>query len=78
MSAPETWPGEKSDADDEAVEDPCGAANHVDVAVRHRVVRAGADGGDHCSNRVRRAEPYLREVRTSRPSIAGSVRAAVW
>ena len=29
------------DADDDAVEDAGGARDHVDVAVRHRVVRAG-------------------------------------
>ena len=44
-------------ADDDAVEDPGGARDHVDVAVRDGVVGAGADGGDHSSNSVRRAEP---------------------
>ena len=34
-------------ADDDAVEDPCRARDHVDVAVRDRVVRAGRDRGDH-------------------------------
>ena len=52
------------DADDDAVEDLGGAADHVDVAVRDRVVRAWVDGGDHNSNSVSRAEPYLREVRS--------------
>ena len=40
------------------------ARDHVDVPVRDGVVRAGADRGDHGSNSVSRAEPYLREVRT--------------
>ena len=35
------------DADDDAVEDARRARDHVDVPVRHRVVRAGADRGDH-------------------------------
>src|SRR5581483_11195987 len=66
------------DADDDAVEDARGAGDDVDVPVRHRVVGAGADGGDQFSNSVSRAEPYLRDVRTVRPSISGSVRAEVW
>ncbi len=41
------------DADDDAVEDRGGARDHVDVADRDRVVRAGADRGDH--RRARRA-----------------------
>jgi len=58
-------------ADDDPVEDRRGAADDVDVPERHRVVRAGIDRRDHNSNRVRRAEPYVREVRTERPWISG-------
>src|SRR5215213_3994312 len=63
------------DADDDAVEDPRRARDHVDVPVRDRVVRAGVDGGDQRAKRVMRAAPYLREVRISSPSISGCVRA---
>src|SRR5581483_4674200 len=66
------------DPDDDAVEDLRRARDHVDVAVRHGVVGAWADGSDHGSKSVRRAEPYLREVRTVRPSTRGSSRAADW
>ena len=46
------------DADDDSVEDPGRASDHVDVAVRDRVVAAWADGRVHaCANRVRRALP---------------------
>src|SRR3954454_22627379 len=65
------------DADDDAVEDVGGTADHVDVPVRDRVVRAGCERGDHaCSRTVTRVEPYLRLVRTARPVSSGSVRAA--
>src|SRR4051794_60691 len=69
--------GIADDADDDPVEDPRGALDHVDVPVRDGVVRAGVDGGDQCAKRVMRAAPYLREVRTSSPSISGCVRAPV-
>ncbi len=45
------------DADDDAVEDPGRAGDHLDVPVRDGVVRAGADGGDHRCMSVMRAEP---------------------
>src|SRR5262249_54487515 len=60
------------DAHDNAVEDTRGARDHIDVTVRHGVIGPGIDGGDHVlSNSVRRADPYLREVRTSRPGTSG-------
>src|SRR6476646_947695 len=49
--------GLADDTDDDAGEDRRSAADHVDVTERDRVVRAGVDGGDQCSNSVRRAEP---------------------
>src|SRR5258706_6231296 len=65
------------DADDHAVEDVRRAPDHVEVAVRHGVVRAGADGGDHdASNTVTRACPYLRLVRSVNGR-SGSTRAPV-
>src|SRR5205823_7480169 len=65
------------DADDDPVEDVGGAPDHVDVAVRDRVVRAWCDRRDHsCSKTVTRVEPYLRLVRTARPWSPGSVRAS--
>src|SRR5437867_6287925 len=65
-------------SDDDAVEDAGGARDHVDVAVRHRVVGARADGRDHSapSNSVMRAWPYLRLVRCVSGS-SGSTRASV-
>src|SRR5579862_4261874 len=65
------------DSGDDAVEDSGGARDHVDVPVRDGVVRAGADGRDHRSNSVRRAAPYLRLVRVSRPGTSGWSRAPV-
>src|SRR5207253_2608041 len=59
------------DADDDAVEDLRGSRDDVDVAVRDRVIGAGVDSGDHSSNSVSRAEPYLREVRSVRPGTEG-------
>src|SRR5262249_16458058 len=59
------------DADDDAVEDARGAGDHVDGPVRHGVGRPGVDGSDDRSNSVRRADPYLRDVRTSRPGTSG-------
>ena len=64
------------DADDDSVEDAGGARDHVHVTVCHRVVRAGADRGDHASYTVIRAEPYLRDVRSSSGS-CGCVFASV-
>src|SRR4051794_20021175 len=64
------------DADDDPVEDAGRAGDHVDVAVRHWVVRAWADRGDHASYTVIRAEPYLRDVRSVSGS-AGCTRASV-
>src|SRR5205807_2212369 len=65
------------DADDDAVEDPGRARDHVEVPVRHRVVGAGTDRRDHsCANTVTRVRPYLRLLRTTSGS-SGSVRAAV-
>jgi hypothetical protein len=63
------------DSDDDAVEDARRARDHVDVPVRHRVVGAGADRGDHPYT-VMRAAPYLRDVRCS-SGRAGSTRASV-
>src|SRR5579884_148197 len=62
----------------DAVEDPGRARDHVDVAVRDGVVRAGSDCGDHgcASNSVTRVWPYLRLVRTGNGS-SGSVLASV-
>src|SRR6185437_17492 len=70
--------GTADDADDDAVEDAGRARDHVDVAVRHRVVRARADRGDHsaASYTVIRTEPYFRLVRSASGS-AGSTRASV-
>ena len=45
------------DPHDDAVEDARGAADDVDVTVRHRVVRAWADRRDHLEKTVMRAEP---------------------
>ena len=66
------------DADDDAVEDPGRARDHVDVAVRDGVVRAGADRRDHASasKSVTRACPYFRDVRRGSGS-SGSIRASV-
>ena len=64
------------DADDDAVEDGRRPADHVDVSVRDRVVRAWVDSGDHRVNRVIRAEPYRRLVTRSSGS-SGSVFAGV-
>ena len=58
-------------ADDDPVEDPGRPRDHVDVPVRHGVVGPGVDGGDHSSNSVRRAAPYLRDVRSSQPGNLG-------
>src|SRR6266404_4052799 len=63
-------------AHDDTVEDPRRARDHVDVTVRHRVVRAGADRGDHFSYTVTRVCPYLRLVRSVSGS-SGCVRASV-
>src|SRR5579864_742894 len=52
-------------ADDEAVEDAGGPRDHVDVPVRHWVVRARTDSSDQCSYTVTRACPYFRLVRCS-------------
>src|SRR3954452_3523815 len=41
------------DADDDTVEDLRGPADHIDVAVRDGVVRAGADGGDKGTNKAK-------------------------
>ena len=66
------------DADDDAVEDAGGARDHVDVTVRHGVVRAWADRGDHSGApyTVMRAWPYLRLVRCLSGS-SGSMRTSV-
>src|SRR2546423_14103128 len=65
-------------ADDDAVEEPGRARDHVDVAVRDGVVRAGRDRRDHgaTSKSVTRVWPYFRLVRTGSGS-SGSVRASV-
>src|SRR5439155_13814269 len=42
------------DSHDDAIEDAGGASDHVDVTVRHRVVRAWADRSDHFSYTVTR------------------------
>ena len=41
------------DADDDLVEDLGGAADHVEVAVRHRVIAARADRDPGCSSLIR-------------------------
>src|SRR5581483_6985501 len=64
------------DADDHAVEDPRCARDHVHVAVRHRVVRARTDRGDHLPYTVTRVWPYFLLVRFSSGS-PGSVRTSV-
>ncbi len=67
------------DADDDAVEDPGRAREHVDVPVRDGVVRAGRDRGDHglsASKIVTRELPYFRDVRTGSGS-SGSLRTSV-
>src|SRR4029077_4936521 len=66
------------DADDDAVEDPGRAGDHVHVSVRDRVVRAGGDRRDHCAapKRVTRVWPYVRLVRTGSAS-SGSTRASL-
>src|SRR4051812_50085480 len=65
------------DPDHDTVEDPRGAGDHVEMAVRHGVVRAGTDGGDHSASKiVMRACPYLRLVRSVSGS-SGPTRAAV-
>src|SRR5581483_10613556 len=63
------------DADDDPVEDPGCARDHVDVSVRHRVVRARANRGDHPYT-VTRVWPYFRLVRSGIGS-AGCTRASV-
>ena len=66
-----------NDADHDAVENRSGAPDDVHVPESDRIVRAGVDRGDQCWNSVRRAEPYVRDVRTLSPSSAGSRRLAV-
>ena len=74
--------GVADDADDDAVEDLCRAADDVDVPVRHRVVAARADGDDRravahgASNTVSCVEPCRRVERTGSGS-SGSTPAAV-
>src|SRR4051812_1867756 len=63
------------DSDDDAVEDSRGSRDHIKVPVRHRVVRARADGRDHPYT-VIRAAPYFRDVRCGSGS-SGSMRASV-
>src|SRR5689334_1409901 len=69
--------GATDDPDDHAIEDRGRTGDHVDVAERDRVVRSGIDGGDQCWNRVRRAEPYVRDVSVESPWISGCSRAPV-
>src|SRR5438876_6640317 len=61
-------------ADHDPVEDPSRTRDHVDVAVRDRVVAPGRNRRDHCgaSKSVTRVWPYLRLVRTASGS-SGSV-----
>src|SRR5438132_7737912 len=69
--------GIADDADDDTVEDPRRARDHVDVTQHHGVVAAGTDRRDHwCSKIVTRVDPYLRLVRTARPASCGSAFAA--
>ena len=49
--------GAPDHADDDTVEDVRRTSDHVDVPVSDRIVGAGADRGDHGSNRVRRFDP---------------------
>src|SRR5579862_7417248 len=60
------------DTDHEAVEDLGGTRDHVEMPVRDGIVGAGVDRGDHLVNRVSRAEPYTREVRTSSGGTSGA------
>ena len=66
------------DADDDPVEDRGGARDDVEVAERDRVVAPGADRGAEvahaCSKSVRRAEPYVRLVRSASGSSGCSLR----
>ena len=59
------------DADDDPVEDPRRARDHVDVPVRDGVVRAGVDRGDHLLEQRKPCGPVLARGPFAQPGTSG-------